>query len=111
MQLQRPSWSSQTKTIVVLLVVGLVIYLLYRFNTVIKPFILALILAYVLAPMTNWFQRRFKIRRGAATLFSSLSLVTVVLAILALLVPLFAEQAATLDLDFRRFISHAESFL
>ena len=111
MQLQRPSWSSQTKTIVVLLVVGLVIYLLYRFNTVIKPFILALILAYVLAPMTNWFQRRFKIRRGAATLFSYLSLVTVVLAILALLVPLFAEQAANLDLDFRRFISQAESFL
>jgi predicted PurR-regulated permease PerM len=93
------------------MIVGLLIYLLYRFITVIKPFILALILAYVLAPLTNWFQVRFKIRRGLAKLLSYFSLVLTVIAILALLVPLFAEQAANLDLDFQRFISQAESFL
>jgi len=111
MQFQRPSWSTQTKTIVVLLVLGLVIYLLYRFNAVIKPFILALILAYVLAPVTNWFQERLKIHRGIATLLSYLALILIVTAILALLVPPLAEQAANLDLDFQRFVIQAETFL
>jgi len=111
MQLQRPSWTTQTKTIVVLLVLGLVIYLLYRFNAVIKPFILALVLAYVLAPVTNWFQERLKIHRGIATLLSYLALIVIVTAILALLVPPLAEQAANLDLDLQRFVSQAETFL
>ncbi len=111
MQLQRPSWTTQTKTIVVLLVLGLVIYLLYRFNAVIKPFILALVLAYVLAPVTNWFQERLKIHRGIATLLSYLALIVIVTAILALLVPPLAEQAANLDLDLQRFVSQAEIFL
>ena len=111
MQLKRPSWSTQTKTIVVLLVLGLVIYLLYRFNAVIKPFILALVLAYVLAPVTNWFQERLKIHRGIATLLSYLALIVIVTAILALLVPPLAEQAANLDLDLQRFVSQAETFL
>jgi len=111
MQLQRPSWTTQTKTIVVLLVLGLVIYLLYRFNVVIKPFILALVLAYVLAPVTSWFQERLKIHRGIATLLSYLALIVIVIAILALLVPPLAEQAANLDLDLQRFVSQAETFL
>jgi len=111
MQLQRPSWTTQTKTIVLLLVLGLVIYLLYRFNAVIKPFILALVLAYVLAPVTNWFQERLKIHRGIATLLSYLALIVMVTAILALLVPPLAEQAANLDLDLQRFVSQAETFL
>jgi len=111
MQLQRPSWTTQTKTIVLLLVLGLVIYLLYRFNAVIKPFILALVLAYVLAPVTNWFQERLKIHRGIATLLSYLALIVIVTAILALLVPPLAEQAANLDLDLQRFVSQAETFL
>ncbi len=111
MQLQRPSWTTQTKTIVLLLVLGLVIYLLYRFNAVIKPFILALVLAYVLAPVTNWFQERLKIHRGIATLLSYLTLIVMVTAILALLVPPLAEQAANLDLDLQRFVSQAETFL
>lgn len=111
MQSRRSPWSTQTKTIVVLLILGLGIYLLYRFNAVIKPFILALILAYVLAPLANWFQGRLKIHRGAATVLSYLALVTVTIAILALLVPLLAEQVARLDLDFQRFVDQVEALL
>lgn len=111
MQSRRTPWSSQTKTIVLLLVVGLGIYLLYRFNAVIKPLILALILAYVLAPLANWLQRRLKVHRGVATLLAYLAVVIIGAAILALLVPLLAEQAARLDLDLQLFVSQVEAFL
>lgn len=111
MQPRRPVWSAQTKTIILLLVLGLIIYLLYRFNAVIKPFILALILSYILTPLAGWFQERFKARRSVATLLSYLALFIIILAALALLVPLLVEQATNLDLDFQRVISQVESFL
>jgi hypothetical protein len=93
------------------LVLGLFIYLLYRFNIVIKPFILAVILAFVLAPLANWFQARMKIHRGVATLISYLVLFVVVAAILALLFPPLAEQATNFNLDFQRMVGELESVL
>lgn len=111
MQLRRPTWSSQTKTIVVLLIIGLLIYLLYRFNTVVKPVILALILAYVLTPLANWFQRRWGIQRWAATLLSYLVVIVIVLVFLAVLVPPLVVQASNLDLNLQQFIRQVEAFL
>ena len=111
MQPPRPHWSSRTKLTIILLILGLAVYLLYRFNAVIKPFILAVILAYVLTPLANRFQGRLKIHRWVATLLTYLVLLVAVAAILALLLPPLAEQASNLDLDFQRFIDEAESFL
>jgi predicted PurR-regulated permease PerM len=111
MQEIRPHWSSGTKLVIVLLLIGLGIYLIYRFGAVIKPFILAVILAYVLSPLADWFQRRSRVRRAVAILLAYLVLLLAVAAILMLVIPPLAAQSTGLNLDIQRIISQAETLL
>jgi len=73
MQIQRPRWSSSTKLVVTLLLLALGIYLLSRFKEAIGPFIIALILAYVISPIVRWVEKRLKLQRVPAILVAYLA--------------------------------------
>ncbi len=107
----RPQWSSRTKLTIILLLLGLSLYLLFRFSAVLKPMIMAIILAYILTPLTNWFQQRLKIRRGLATLLAYLVLLVVIVLFPLVLVPPLASQLANLNLDLQRFLGEIENLL
>ena len=111
MQVPRPRWSPRTKLTVVLLSLGLGLYLLYRFSAVIKPFILAIVLAYVLTPLATWFENRLKIRRWMGTLLAYLVLLVGLVAIPVLVLPTLATQTANLNLDLQRFLNEIEILL
>jgi len=108
---QRPRWSSRTKIVVSLLLLALGVYLLYRFSTILAPFVLALILAYVLTPVVNFFQARLKIKRGLATLLAYLLLLGVLVVLPVVIIPPLAEQFTGLNLDIQRFILGVEGLL
>ncbi|MBN1666073.1 MAG: AI-2E family transporter [Anaerolineales bacterium] len=111
MQESTPRWSLPIKLTVVLLLLGLAIYLLYRFRAVITPLVLAIILAYVVSPLVNFFEGRLRLRRGLAILAAYLALLILLVATPMLLIPPLAAQTANLNLDLRRYLTQIEELL
>lgn len=111
MEETRPRWSSRMKIVVSLLLLALGIYLLYRFSIVLKPFIVAVILAYVLSPLATKIQAGLHLRRIFATGIAYLMLIVVVGVIPLVILPPLAIQANNLNLDIQRLLHQAESLL
>lgn len=111
MNTNRPRWSSLTKLVVSLLVLAFLIYLLFRFSVVIPPIILAVILAYILTPLVNRVQGRFKIRRGWATFVSYLIVLVIATGFFMVVAPPLISQLAVLNLDIQILIEQSEDLL
>ena len=107
----RPHWSSRTKIVVSLLLMLVGVYLLYRFSVILTPLVLAVLLAYVLSPLVNFFQRRLRIRRGLGILLAYLVMIAVLTALPMVLIPPLATQSTQFNMDIQRFLRAAESLL
>lgn len=107
----RPHWSSRTKLVVILLLLLVGVYLLYRFSVLLTPLVLAVILAYVLSPLVNFFQRRLRLRRGLSILLAYLVMIAVLTALPMVLVPPLAAQSTQFNMDIQRFLRAAETLL
>jgi predicted PurR-regulated permease PerM len=111
MSMPRPHWSSRTKIVVSLLLMLVGVYLLYRFSVILTPLVLAVLLAYVLSPLVNFFQRRLRIRRGLGILLAYLVMIAVLTALPMVLIPPLATQSTQFNMDIQRFLRAAESLL
>lgn len=106
---QRPSWSQQTKLMVVIILLGLTIFLLYQFRDAIAPIILAVIIAYILSPVANLLQERFKLHRGLATFLAFMLLAVILVGIFMLIIPPLVAQISSLNVDIERIFSQIET--
>jgi len=106
---QRPSWSQQTKLMVVVILLGLTIFLLYQFRDAIAPLILAVIIAYILSPVANLLQNRFKLHRGLATFLAFTLLAVILIGIFMLIIPSLVAQISSLNVDIERIFSQFET--
>src|SRR6266508_2234467 len=61
-----PRWSSTTKLLVGLVIVGIVAFLFFRFTSLITPLLIVFILAYLLHPVTTVLSRSLNISWKAA---------------------------------------------
>ncbi len=77
-----PSWNATTKIIVALTLLAIVAGLLIRFETIVPPLILVIILAYLLNPVANFLSTRLHISWQLAVI---LIYAVIVLALLGLL--------------------------
>lgn len=111
MQKQRVQWSSRTKIVVSLLLLAFAVYLLYRFSVILTPLVLAVIVAYILTPLTALFQKRLHIPRVLAILLSYILLIVILITLPLLIVPPLAAQLAALNLDVQRFLLALEALL
>jgi predicted PurR-regulated permease PerM len=109
--LDRPRWSTATKLAVSLLLLALGIYLLYRFSVVVPPFILAVIVAFLLRPVVDRLQVRLRLPRTLATLFVYLILISLLILLPALIVPELVAQFQSLNLDLQQMIDGVRSVL
>lgn len=107
----RPRWSPSTKLTVALLMLGLLIYLLWRFSAALQPLILAAILAYLLNPLASRFEHRLRLPRPLATLLALGLVLLVIAAIPLLLIPPLSAQVAGLNLDLQRSLETLQEFL
>ena len=107
----RPRWSQRTKLTIVLLILGLGIYLLYRFREALSPAIVAALLAYGLTPLANAFQGRFNMRRGVATLLAYLVLLVGLAASLMVIIPTLTTQTAGLNVNLQSFLDTVEGLI
>ena len=106
----RPRWPFQVKLIVSLLLLAFFIYLLSRFNQVIPPFILAVVLAFILSPIVQFFQTRLKIKRGLSILLTYVLLLAFTLLVPIVITPLLGSQIRGLNLDFQQVSKEIEAF-
>ena len=107
----RPRWPYQTKLTISLLLLALILYLLARFSVVIPPFILAVILAYILNPIVNLIERRLHLHRILAILLSYILLLIVIASLPAVIIPILGSQFSEFNLDFQLIINNLRALL
>jgi predicted PurR-regulated permease PerM len=109
--MERPRWPYPSKLIISLLLLGLVIYLLRAFSIVIPPLIIAIIIAFVLSPITKWLQRRLHLPRILAIFLSYLLAILAVAAFPSIIIPWIASEFSNLNLDLQRILVTIEEAL
>jgi predicted PurR-regulated permease PerM len=108
--LRRP-WSPIAKTQITVALAIIAVYLLFRFQLILIPLALALIMAFLLSPLANFLQRRLKIRRGLAVALVYLVMIGLVILAPALLVPALVDQVNSLNLDLQQTVFAVEQFI
>jgi len=101
----------RTKLTVSLLLLALFLYMLSRFKVVIPPFILAVILSYVLTPIVNRLEARLPLPRGAVTLIVYVLVIVVLALIPIVFVPPLAEQIAGLNVDIQLLAQQVQKLI
>jgi len=111
MQADRPRWSFEVKIVISLILFAFFIYLLFRFSIVIPPFILSVILAFILSPLVGFLQARLHVSRLIATFLSYLIMLALVVVIPMVLVPLLANQVSRVDIDLQNVVQKIEALI
>ena len=101
MEQRRTRWSYPTKLTISLLVLAFVLYLLSQFSAVIVPFILAVILAYIISPIANFISSRLRFNRILAILLAYLLLILIASAIPLVLIPSITIELQQVNLDYK----------
>jgi len=107
---QQQPWLPRTKLTIILLLLGLFVFLISRFQVVIAPFILACILAYIISPIANLLSKRFRMPRGLSALLIYILIIAGMVTIPVVVIPPLASQIAILAVDLQLFISEAGQF-
>ncbi len=88
----RPSWSNQTKLVIVLALLILFGYLLTRFGAGLIPLILASIVAYVLTPLVNGLQQKTRLPRILVVLVTYILVIGLIGFLLSQVIPPLVMQ-------------------
>ena len=78
-----PRWSSTTKLLVGLIIIGIIAFLLYRFTSLVPPLLMIFVLVYLLHPVTAAFSRGLGISWRASVNILYLLIVIVLIGLLA----------------------------
>jgi predicted PurR-regulated permease PerM len=108
---ERPHWPYATKLTISLLLLAFFIFLLSRFREVIPPIIIAIILAYILSPIVNFFHSQLRFPRILAILFSYLTLIAIIIVIPIVIIPRMGENLESLQIDPQKMVTSIESAL
>src|SRR5437867_9588410 len=85
-------WSSTTKRVVLALFAIAALYIVYRAGDIVRPFVWAGVLAFVLLPVVGLLERRLSLPRTAAAAIVFLGLLAAIIGGGRLLVPLALDQ-------------------
>jgi predicted PurR-regulated permease PerM len=109
-QAQPPAWSTQTKWIVIFVIMVGVGFFLYKFSEALPPLVMAIILAYILSPLVNRLENRLKVHRVVATLMIYLVLALVITGLLMIVIPPLTHQVRGLARNITGFIINSEQY-
>jgi predicted PurR-regulated permease PerM len=101
---ESPKWSSTTKTVVGMAIVGILAALVIGFRSIIGPLILAFIVAFLLHPVSAWITRKTNISWRAAVNLIYLVLLLILIALITISGLAIIQQAQSLISFVDRFI-------
>ena len=104
-------WSSTTKRVVVALFAIAGLYIVYRAGDIVRPFVWAGVLAFVLLPVVGVLERRLSLPRTAAAAVVFLGLVAVIIGGGRILVPLTVDQVRDLQRSLPTLVANAQNTL
>ena len=104
-------WSPVTKRIVVLLLLAIAVYVIYRAGDIVRPFLWAAVLSYVLLPLVRLIEVRVTHHRGAAAAIVFLALLALIIGGARLLVPLALAQMTMFQRSLPNLIANAQNTL
>jgi predicted PurR-regulated permease PerM len=81
---ESPSWGTNTKLVVALTVIVIAGALLVKFQFVLSPLLIALVLAYLFYPVASWFHHRLKFSWNAAVAVIYAFILVLILSMLTL---------------------------
>jgi len=109
--LAAPRWSPTLKrAVVVVLVVGLV-FVIYRAGDIVRPFLWAAILGYILLPVVRAFENRLTNHRGVAAAIVFIAVLLLLAGGVRFLAPLAVEQGQTFQRSLPTLIANAQNTL
>ncbi len=97
--LSAPKWTPETKRFVFVVCVLLIGIAIWRLSIVLAPLIVAVIIAYLLNPVVNWFTRRTPLKRGMAAVLVYTAFLSILALIPSIGGPLIVQQIRQLDFD------------
>ena len=104
-------WSSTTKRVVIALFALAALYIVYRAGDIVRPFVWAGVLAYVLLPAVAVLERRLSLPRTAAAAVVFLGLLAVIIGGGRILVPLAIDQVRELQRTLPTLVANAQNTL
>jgi predicted PurR-regulated permease PerM len=104
-------WSSTTKRVVVALFAIAAIYIVYRAGDIVRPFVWAGVLAFVLLPVVGLLERRLSLPRTLAAAIVFLGLLAAIIGGARLLVPLAIDQLRDLQRSLPTLVANAQNTL
>jgi predicted PurR-regulated permease PerM len=111
MSASSPSWSLTTKRLVSVLLIALLVFVLFRFPTMVRALLLGCLLAYLLSPVAERLIKRYRWKRWiGALLVHGLALAVILLAA-AILIPASVNAARDFKIDFTQIQSAIEGLL
>ena len=109
--MERTRWPYATKLTISLLLLGLFIYLLSRFNEIIPPIIIAVIIAYILNPIVNYLHVRIHIPRSLIILLTFVIVLAIIIAFTIVIIPIFASNLPSTEINTQQLIKSLEAAL
>jgi predicted PurR-regulated permease PerM len=104
-------WSSTTKRVVVALFAVAALYIVYRAGDIVRPFVWAGVLAFVLLPVVGALERRLSLPRTAAAAVVFVGLLAAIIGGGRLLVPLALDQIRDLQRTLPTLVANAQNTL
>src|SRR5437868_15463768 len=102
-------WSSTTKRVVVALFAVAALYIVYRAGDIVRPFVWAGVLAFVLLPVVGFLERRLSLPRTLAAAIVFLGLLAAIIGGARLLVPLPIDQVRDLQRSLPTLVAYAQT--
>nr|HMN26807.1 AI-2E family transporter [Caldilineaceae bacterium] len=94
---QSPPWSVTAKSIIAIAVLVLSGLVVWRFQDLLRPIVIAAVFAYLVNPLISWSMVRFRVGRGQATVMIYLTLLLLVVVGLGVLGYMGYEQVGRLS--------------
>ena len=108
---ERSHWPYATKLTISLLLLAFFIYLLSRFHEIIPPIIIAIIIAYILNPIVNFFQNRIHLHRTLMILLTYLIVLAVIIGIPFAFITIMEGNLGSFQINPQQIISSIENAL
>ena len=106
-----PRWSSTTKLLVGLIIIGIIAFLLYRFTSLVPPLLMIFVLVYLLHPVTAAFSRGLGISWRASVNILYLLIVIVLIGLLAWGGVGLVQQVQSLIIQVQTVVANLPSYV
>ena len=104
-------WSDSTKRSVTIALAIVFVVVLYRFNDILPPLIIAVIIAYILTPVVDYLNRRTPVPRSLCVLVVDLAALALVAVIPAVAAPALISELAEVDINTQFLIDSLSRYM